>query len=141
MIDYRKCPDAPYRHLPFGNCALCGKLIPKKDGMVNRHRRWHTKCKELYYAASMPQFAYVWLKAHRGHTCAVCGREASRPGNRRTGLEVDHIIPLKLVPRKLRYWMPGNLQLLCHECHAAKTTQDRRAIRKAQQKGPSTAML
>lgn len=43
--------------------------------------------------------------------------------------EVDHVIPLwkvaTLEPRRvdhpLRYWMPGNLQLLCAPCHRAKT--------------------
>lgn len=51
------------------------------------------------------------IKARDLYTCAICGRVTG-------SLEVDHIVPL---------WQggadaDGNLQCLCAECHAAKTT-------------------
>lgn len=54
-----------------------------------------------------------------------------------SGLEVDHVVALALVahlPDDERRWYfsPENLQGLCHRCHVAKTTEDRRKIRALQ---------
>lgn len=46
-------------------------------------------------------------------------------------VELDHIVPLWKVAmmgeprdRALRWWLPGNLQALCRECHRTKTSAE-----------------
>lgn len=36
----------------------------------------------------------------------------------------DHILPLWLAPRELRYWSADNLQTLCQPCHNAKSAEE-----------------
>jgi len=74
------------------------------------------------------------LEERDGYKCAKCGitgeelrqqADADKYWNRHLyRLEVDHIVPLALAPRELRYWMLENMQLLCHDCHVKKTTGD-----------------
>ncbi len=59
-----------------------------------------------------------------GVCCASCRRDFARE---RLEVEVDHVIPLALSgPHAM-----DNLQLLCADCHAAKTAEDRAEIREA----------
>ena len=58
--------------------------------------------------------------------CAECGGDKV--------LEIDHALAIsvavELGPRAvMRAFMPDNLQNLCHDCHARKTTRDRRLLK------------
>lgn len=63
-----------------------------------------------------------------------------------TALEVDHFVALAVAweafqadERRRWFFSPGNLQLLCGECHLAKTRADVALIKMAQARGPEWA--
>ena len=58
-------------------------------------------------------------RARHGHEnfCARCRRV-------RAEVEVDHVVPRRVAPSQTLN--PANLQVLCVECHRAKTAEDRR---------------
>lgn len=53
--------------------------------------------------------------------CWECGALTYR-------VDVDHVRPLWSLTdqerTELRWWLPFNLQLLCHDCHKAKTKRE-----------------
>lgn len=127
-----------------GGCSLCSSPIPKA-----RRRTWCSQeCVDLWHLATFPAAATAQLLELQGQRCWKCGetREATPlepweyeprpwlpdprprygpPGLRPVTLELDHVRPLwsltDLERQELRWWLPGNLQLLCGPCHAAKT--------------------
>jgi 5-methylcytosine-specific restriction enzyme A len=65
---------------------------------------------------------HKWQKVRErvmSRDCGLC-QECNRQGRITLGSEVDHIIPLN----KHGTDDDSNLQLLCHECHVAKTNAD-----------------
>ncbi|MCD6118632.1 HNH endonuclease [bacterium] len=128
-IDYRKppLPDG-FNDRHHGICRFCGEPTYEP-----RRRYWHKACVEEYLFITNPEHAKLTLIRERGRRCEKCGRD--------TYPELDHIVPLALAPRELKYWQRQNLQLLCHKCHVAKTTEDMRQINEAKQVGPTTESL
>lgn len=88
---------------------------------TTKRARWHPVCVELWKLAAWPvvQLAHL-LKTH-GRICWGCGA-------RDLFLELEHIRPLwSLDDRErleLKWWLPFNLQLLCRDCHRAKTARE-----------------
>lgn len=109
----------PYRDLrpASGTCTLCSGPV------TGRRRTWCSdRCVELWRLATTRPVQVAHLRAvYDG--CWSCGRQGGP-------VEVDHVRPLwslTTVERyELRWWLPGNLQLLCPECHKGKTAREAR---------------
>lgn len=113
-------PPAP------GRCRLClGTLQAGR-------RHWCDDCTELRWISTNVTRAHDHLVAIHGPRCWRCGLteqparwDLLKPP---TVLEVEHIRPLWSLNDEerlqLRWWLPFNLQLLCHGCHATKTGQE-----------------
>lgn len=120
----RKRPALP-RPAP-GVCVLCGTPL------TGRQRAWCSKgCADVWMGASTPAIARTHLLALHGARCWTCGTTDGR-------LDVDHVRPLWSLTdteaREPRWWLPGNLQLLCGPCHKTKTAEEakqRAALRRA----------
>ena len=138
-------PEIRFSDAPQGVCRWCGEGIlfesGDKQGSVNRRRRWHQSCVDIYNASDPREARRRIRKRDRGR-CADCGvdtykvrRELRKIGRGRTRAirehgykprqsfwELDHIIPL----------VDGgshddeNLQTLCTPCHTAKTAGEAR---------------
>ena len=112
-----------------GRCRFCGEGCEP-------HRTWHDGCGEMYNDITIVRRTRRMLADRDGPFCRICG---SGNGDLMTDgalvfFEVDHIVPLAVgdgwpPERRRELFMPGNLQLLCHSCHARKTAEDRRLIR------------
>lgn len=116
MIDrgVRTPPRPPFEGR--AGCPMCGEK-PKE-----KRRRWHPECVEMWHYIAFPQIAISLLVKLHGRKCWSCGRVGA--------LELEHIRPLWSLSdeerRDLKWWLPFNLQLLCRECHAAKTAREAR---------------
>lgn len=122
----RDC-DARSARLGPGFCQVCEALIPKADGTPHKGRticgpECRAKLDRAWYEASDN-----WLRRQvyeRDKTCRKCGQY---------GDEVDHIKALCLLTeteaQDVFWWGLGNLQLLCHDCHAKKTAEDVRLLK------------
>jgi HNH endonuclease len=140
--------EPPYYHAPQGVCRLCGDPILRPEGSVNRNRRWHLLCttwwditvhrdctirawrlihspKEQRESVSGPRGGKqpnygVWthVALHGLVPCSRCG-----VGLHHGEIEVDHIV--ELIDGGEHAF--GNLQPLCHDCHARKSAASRRA--------------
>ena len=145
MTTHRR-PEIPFSNAPRGVCRWCGEEIlfetGDKQGSVNRRRRWHQACVDIYNASDPQEARRRMRKRDRGR-CATCHvdtykvrRELRKIGRGRTRAirdrgykprqsfwELDHIVPL----------IDGgshddeNLQTLCIPCHTAKTAEEARA--------------
>ena len=143
MTAHRR-PAIPHSDAPRGTCRWCGEPILHEEGErageVNRRRRWHQACVDVYNATDPRQARRTVRKRDRG-VCAVCRldtrqlkREIKGRGSakklrakgfvpRRSLWELDHIVPL----------IDGgshdldNLQTLCTPCHKTKTAAEARA--------------
>lgn len=77
----------------------------------------------MWHYVAFPQVAVGLLVQAHGQICWGC-RARNRP------LELEHVRPLwSLTPAErleLKWWLPFNLQLLCRECHRAKTAREAR---------------
>jgi len=144
MTTHRR-PEIRFSDAPQGVCRWCGEEIlfetGDKKGSVNRRRRWHQACVDIYNASD-PQEARRRIRKRDRGRCADCGvdtykvrRELRKIGRgrnramrergykpRQSFWELDHIVPL----------IDGgshddeNLQTLCTPCHAAKTAGEAR---------------
>lgn len=117
--DVRALPPRPFGGQTRNGrkvCPMCGELSTSKRGW------WHPVCAQIWSLASSPQLAWVELRKE-----ANCCWECRARG--RT-LEVEHVRPLwSLTPaerREFKWWLPFNLQLLCRECHRAKSAREAR---------------
>jgi 5-methylcytosine-specific restriction endonuclease McrA len=146
MATSHRRPEIRFSDAPWGVCRWCGEEIlvesGDKQGNVNRRRRWHQPCVDLYNASD-PQEARRRIRKRDRGRCAACGidtnkvrRELRKIGRgrhramrergykpRKSFWELDHIVPL----------IDGgshadeNLQSLCTPCHTAKTADEARA--------------
>lgn len=115
--------------LPTGHCAWCGKGIrdARNPMLLNTRRSWHPGCVTELFLHTRVEAQAAFLRERDGPMCRCCGE--------RRGSQVDHVLALGLVvlvilePYRWGYWGPGNLALLCHECHVAKTREDVAAIK------------
>lgn len=113
------CEMRPRDHGP-GTCDACGAPLPGK------RRRWCSdECADRWWGNHTWSWARsLAIRLAGGHEapCATCGRIVGYRG------EVNH-----RDPREGRGYGPGchnhqdNLEVLCHDCHAAETTRQRRS--------------
>lgn len=78
----------------------------------------------MWNLATNPRFAIHELVRNIGaRVCWGCGA-------RDRALELEHIRPLWSLTAaerlELKWWLPFNLQLLCRECHRAKSARETR---------------
>lgn len=129
--DVRVPPRPPFTTAPYRDgrrvCPMCGELSKSKRGW------WHQECAETWHYAAWPQTAIALLTTAHGDRCWSCCRtraERIAAGVQPSALELEHIRPLwSLTPTErleLKWWLPFNLQLLCRECHRAKTAAESR---------------
>lgn len=125
--------------LPRGHCSWCGGGIRsvKNPSALDLRRSWHSgkggepDCLWEYYLHTRMPEQLAHLRKRDGPMCAHCGEAR--------GSDVDHRLALGLVVLvtpmvdRWTWWGPGNLQLLCHPCHVAKTRADVVAIKRARQ--------
>jgi 5-methylcytosine-specific restriction endonuclease McrA len=140
MSNHRR-PEIRFSDAPRGECRWCGDAIlyleGSKQGEVDRRRRWHPECVDIYNASDPREARRTVRKRDRG-VCAECRldtnalrRQVKGRGRtkalrekgfvpRRSLWELDHIIPL----------IDGgghdleNLQTLCTPCHKKKTAEE-----------------
>ena len=99
-----KCTLTPY-------AAMKGRLVPEYDG---------------------PEYA-AYFDKWWDRCCATCGVRGAGYGKKWDGryeLEIEHELAISVAVELgrraiMRAFCPGNLRYLCHDCHAAKTRQDR----------------
>lgn len=76
----------------------------------------------MWNLATSPR--YAWSELRKQADCCWQCRARGR------ALEVEHVRPLwSLTPSErleLKWWLPFNLQLLCRDCHRAKTAREAR---------------
>lgn len=114
----RKAPKPPYWTAGPCICRLCGEPIVGRGPKV----RWHIRCLEEYRPIASPGEVRQIAHAASGGRCALCG--ASHDLEAPTW-EADHREPLWRADGDIRFWLRGNLQVLClHPCHADKTAKD-----------------
>jgi len=136
-------PEIRFSDAPRGTCRWCGESIRHesgaKRGLVDRRRRWHPICVEIYNATDPRALRQRVRRRDRG-VCALCRvntlqlrRQLKGRGMwarmrergfvpRRSLWELDHKIPL----------VDGgthelsNLQTLCVPCHRKKSAREQR---------------
>lgn len=116
-----------------GRCRFCGEACEP-------HRTWHDACGEMYNDITDVRRTRRMLADRDGPRCRMCGWAPAEPERCLHLFEVDHIVPLALgagrpAEERRTLFMPDNLQLLCRECHARKTEEDRRLIREMRRDG------
>lgn len=139
--DVRRPPRPPFeaRSRSERICPMCGET---PSG--SRRRRWHAECAEMWHYVAFPQIAIELLVRAHGDRCWACRKTRAeriaeqharveaglQPYARPTALELEHVRPLwSLMPAErleLKWWLPFNLQLLCRECHLAKSAREAR---------------
>lgn len=150
MTKHRR-PEIQFPDAPRGTCRWCGQYIViesgEKSGEINKRRRWHQTCVEIYNASDPREARRRIQKRDRGH-CASCGvdtykvrrelmklkggrAQAIRDAGykpRKSFWELDHIVPL--IDEGSHE--DDNLQTLCTPCHASKTADEARERAKFQ---------
>jgi hypothetical protein len=117
-------------------CPMCGG-IP-----YTKRAHWHPECVVLWNLATHAALQIHELKvvADRCWNCGLTARasmlangrlqerDLDRGPYRVLPLELEHIKPLWSLSaaerRELKWWLPFNLQLLCHWCHLAKSARE-----------------
>ena len=140
MTAHRRCP-IPFSSVPKGECRWCGEKIVI-DGKQSRRLNWHPECVKTYHLHAFMPVQRHFLTERQDGRCAGCQMTLPRwhvsfHATNYTHIHrakhsvghVDHVIPLwkvrTLDPAALvKYFGPGNLQLLCHICHATKTARE-----------------
>jgi 5-methylcytosine-specific restriction endonuclease McrA len=143
VVSEHRRPPIRFSDAPRGTCRWCGEIIlydsgPKR-GSIDRRRRWHPACVELYLSTDPRELRRRIRRRDRG-ICATCQldtyelrRKVKGRGmrarlrkrgfdSRRSLWELDHVVPL----------IDGgghdasNLQTLCVPCHRAKSGDEQR---------------
>ncbi len=151
-------PEIPFTDAAQGDCRWCGETIlhvdGKRRGEVNRRRRWHPECVELYNATDPREARRRIRKRDRG-VCAECRldtyklrRELRKIGRgmtrelrkrgfkpRKSLWELEHSKPLIDAGTH----SDDHLQTLCTPCHTRKTAMEarERAQRNKREKRPT----
>lgn len=95
----------------------------KKNGQLHKIQpSMHRVCANEYWRAQNASCQLNSLRKRDGDRCCECG-----PGGK--FLEVDHKVPLWKVAdlppaRRREYFLLGNLQLLCGQCHKLKSAKE-----------------
>lgn len=150
-MSVRMPPRPPYEHVA-GACSMCGT-----SPLPGRRRSWCSDaCVELWNLATFPLVQRRHLEYFMGTRCWVCdarwqpgyarpswSTDLGPPAPRPIVLEVEHVRPLWSLTdderRELRWWLPFNLQLLCLECHRAKTRREAAARARLRRGDPAPA--
>lgn len=124
------CTLTPPEAAILGNCAWCGKALPRtKSGMVHRTRTWCRPACEWTFLRH-----HKWPNARKhalkrdGHACVTCGATEL--------LEVNHIHAL--ADQGIKGYAFGchhhqdNLETLCRPHHVSITKAQRAARKQAQ---------
>jgi len=120
---------APHRRptliggLTPGNCRFCANDVAQ-GAHVERYgpRMWHDgradepNCWHEWKMQTRPLYAKKVLADERGRSCEKCDRR----GRGFTWLHLDHIVPLA----DGGAFTADNMQLLCPDCHSAKTISE-----------------
>ena len=123
-----------------GFCRWCDEAIEprlKKNGQPHkRQASMHRWCADEYGLAQNVSRWRGALVKRDGDQCTECGPDGKF-------LQVDHVVPLwkvaDLEPAQRRqYFLLGNLQLLCFDCHKQKSAKEtaERAHHRRLAKGP-----
>jgi len=144
MSDHRR-PSIRFSEAPRGTCRWCGETIVylegRREGEVDRRRRWHPACVDEYNLSD-PREARTWLRRRQRGVCQDCGLDtyavrrkvrAKKRGRaatlrelgflpRQSLWQLDHIVPLIDGGTHER----ANLQTLCVPCHRKKTAEEAR---------------
>lgn len=144
MTTHRR-PEIPFTGAAWGTCRWCGEAIQfdsgENAGEINKRRRWHQECVDIYNASDPREARRRIRKRDRGR-CASCdvdtykvrrelmklarGRaraireQGYKPG--KSFWELDHIVPLIDEGSHA----DENLQTLCTPCHTQKTALEAR---------------
>ena len=150
MQDLRR-PPLHHHERSGGVCRWCGLIVfhdkGAKAGEPNRRRAWHTACVDEYKLHAWAAEQEKFVRKRDGGRCAAC-RERPKKWvrakyestdratrgryvriKRACALELDHLTPLWSVANlpaheRRAFFGPSNLQLLCPDCHRAKTTRE-----------------
>lgn len=70
MTDIRKCP-IPFPDAPRGQCRWCGQPITDENGILQKRRRWHPGCVDVYllHASREVQVAALLKRAVHCESC------------------------------------------------------------------------
>lgn len=100
--------------------------MPHKGGYHNA--RYSSLGRYREYPAG--PFSPIWKDYHDVHFGGWSGWFSRVSFHWRSDAQIDHIIPLWRVDRSkpfaeiIAYWRLGNLQILCGDCHKAKTARE-----------------
>lgn len=122
-------------------CWWCGKEIEN-----NKHHAHYCRqkshgefigCFRQYHRHFDWNYASDWALNRSGRKCQLCGQPEKLIDfgfmNKRTNLEVHHIVPLKGSIRQYNiYNIPCNLIVLCHDCHWDIHASKAKRIKKSQ---------
>jgi hypothetical protein len=126
LLAHRRVPMPEWKGR--GWCKWCTLIIvfpngAKKAGQQDRRRNWHPHCLDEYNLHADLDSQAAHCRHRDGPACAWLGCEVER------GLELDHRVPLWKVRdlpdhKRLPFYGPGNLWLLCAPHHTAKTSRE-----------------
>lgn len=111
------CLDCAVPATRRGRCDDHHRAFTAGGAFRARYRQWRDVARRYDAAADLRRT----LNANGGGVCTHCGSSHIA-----TALDVDHITPIAHGGEDVA----GNVQLLCHACHAAKTRREFRAKRR-----------
>lgn len=122
-----------YMQAGICTCLNCGKEFPKGKNAFGKY--CSNQCQATYQSSlkvaawlageisgwtgktrQLCAFVRVYLKRVRGSACSVCGWDKHHPVDGKSLTEVDH------VDGNAENCRPGNLQILCPNCHSETAT-------------------
>ncbi len=118
---YPRIRDTPVQTDQAGR-PLCRKC----QGPVPPNRRAY--CSESCMTAYNRENSWYWVRKdvlrRDSYRCCICKKRF-----RKRELDIDHIIPVQMGGE---LFSKDNLRTLCRDCHAAKTSLDREALKPAE---------
>jgi hypothetical protein len=143
---------APLGHCKWCSKEVLYPAGHKKAGQRNERKGWHDTCLGDFFLHSRPEAQRSFLIRRDGEKCAQCGAaplkvvqggevvvwDSKRPRGEppvtyceidiRINLHIEHKVPLWKIrhlpdAERVKFFGPGNLQLLCTglDCHGGKT--------------------
>lgn len=117
--NHRQAPRPASWDCPRGTCRFCGQSIIE-GGVQNNRKHWHQACADRWKIMNSPTEARKFVFRREHGTCQGCSGKSLLMKD----FHVDHIKPLFEAGGDLSYYGSENMQLLCHDCHKAKTKTD-----------------